>query len=389
MPFPNEHSARVKAPGLFHRIVTLQTLPNGIRILGGPLKTDPGGSGKPQSYRFPRARFTASQARAWLKEHNISYLSFEAATGIKECKISILGNLSESTVDKENSIIKNVALLSTQSANNREYTESCLESSKPLFEGVKSYVNHQHPKERGNSRDFRDIIGGYSNIRVEEGKVYGDLQLIESEHKIKILSMAESMPDLAGNSIQAMGKYHRKDGKEIVEELTKIHSVDLVTNPATTGGLFESIEDMEENMDFTALTMADIKTNRNDLYEAILKEGEDSRNDEIETLTEEKDKLKLKIDEFEVKESIAIKREKVETLLKESKLSEESKTEVFKETLLNLKESEGNSIEDQAKALIEDREKISKGKIISTEKNLFEEKDEHTNDDLASAIKEA
>ena len=81
MPFPNEHSARVASPDNFVRIVQLQELPNGIRILGGPLKSDPKGSGKPQSYRFPRTKFTASEAKTWLSEHDIKTIEFEEATG--------------------------------------------------------------------------------------------------------------------------------------------------------------------------------------------------------------------------------------------------------------------------------------------------------------------
>lgn len=81
MPFPNEHAARVANPDNFVRIVQLQELPNGIRILGGPLKSDPQGSGKPQSYRFPRTKFTASEARTWLSEHDIKVQLFEKATG--------------------------------------------------------------------------------------------------------------------------------------------------------------------------------------------------------------------------------------------------------------------------------------------------------------------
>jgi len=49
-------------------------------IYGGPLKTDPSGSGKPQAYRFPKDKFTVAQAKAWLKEHDITYILFEPAT---------------------------------------------------------------------------------------------------------------------------------------------------------------------------------------------------------------------------------------------------------------------------------------------------------------------
>lgn len=81
MPYPNFHSGRVKSPALFSRIVVLKTLSNGIMIYGGPLKSNPGGGTTAQAYRFPRTKFTVSEARKWLKDHNIKYISFEKATG--------------------------------------------------------------------------------------------------------------------------------------------------------------------------------------------------------------------------------------------------------------------------------------------------------------------
>lgn len=102
-PLPNFHSARIASPNLFVRIVQLQELPNGIRILGGPLKSDPQGSGKPQSYRFPRDKFTVSEAKTWLKDHDIKVILFEPATGEKDMyedyAPEFIGNINKETAD--------------------------------------------------------------------------------------------------------------------------------------------------------------------------------------------------------------------------------------------------------------------------------------------------
>ena len=79
MPYPNFHAARVRRPGDFVRIRVLETLSNGIMIYGGPLKSNPSGGTKVQAYRFPKSKFTAGQARAWLREHKISWILFERA----------------------------------------------------------------------------------------------------------------------------------------------------------------------------------------------------------------------------------------------------------------------------------------------------------------------
>ncbi len=103
-PFLNEHAARIASPNLFERIVQLEKLPNGVRILGGPLKTDPQGSGKPQSYRFPREKFTPTEAKTWLKDHDIKFILFEDATGetkdiYENYAPEFIGNITKDTAD--------------------------------------------------------------------------------------------------------------------------------------------------------------------------------------------------------------------------------------------------------------------------------------------------
>ena len=79
-PYPNEHAARVRDPDDFSRIAQLKALDNGIRILGGPLKSDPKGGAQTQAYRFPKDKFTTAEAKKWLKDNDIKYVSFEPAS---------------------------------------------------------------------------------------------------------------------------------------------------------------------------------------------------------------------------------------------------------------------------------------------------------------------
>ena len=357
---------------------------NGLRAASGAIAG--ARAGKPMSIPADvRARITAL-----LKANKIG--QFAESIEIQESgekEIIFTSNLKEAVIDKDNKIIRNVVLLSRFSANKREYTSNCLNKSIPLFEGIKSFANHG--KKGENSRDVRDLIGKYENIREENGKVKGDLNLLDNAGWV--VSIAEKMPDIVGNSIHAQGKYYRKEGKEIIEELTKLHSVDLVTNPATTVSLFENkIKKEEKGMEYKDISLSELQVNRPDLYEAILTEGVTSRNEEVKTMTEERDGLKVKVDKFEVAEVLAGKGVLVDKLLKESKLPEEAKTEIFKESLMALQEKkEGDktvSIEEQAKSLIEDRLGAIKGKAgvkNNGEKTLTEGK--LTDDQVVSIIK--
>jgi len=86
-PYPNEHAARIKSPGLFVKdSMRSKQLETGLRIIIGKLKTDPTGSMKTQAYRFNKANYTVEQARAWLKKNNIKTILFEKATDVQAFK---------------------------------------------------------------------------------------------------------------------------------------------------------------------------------------------------------------------------------------------------------------------------------------------------------------
>ncbi len=83
MPMPNFHAARIRQPGLFveGKIREIAAPEGGaIRLIGGRLKSDPDGAAVVQAIRFDEDKYTAAEARAWLKKHDYSPISFEAAT---------------------------------------------------------------------------------------------------------------------------------------------------------------------------------------------------------------------------------------------------------------------------------------------------------------------
>lgn len=78
-PYPNEHAARIRSPedfqeGSFGR----KEIKSGIVIIIGRLKGEI--TTTTQAYRFAKDKFTPAEAKKWLKDSNIEYISFEAAT---------------------------------------------------------------------------------------------------------------------------------------------------------------------------------------------------------------------------------------------------------------------------------------------------------------------
>jgi len=91
-PYPNEHAARLKEPGGFDDDSFRRTkggtiyghikVPKTISIIWAKKKgsAKPSDNPIPQSLRFPVDNWTVAEAKKWLKDNNIDYIKFEAAT---------------------------------------------------------------------------------------------------------------------------------------------------------------------------------------------------------------------------------------------------------------------------------------------------------------------
>jgi hypothetical protein len=78
-PYPNEHAARITEPGQYDSFARVNdALGDGIDGIYG-VKGDEGS--ELQAIRFDAARFTADEARSWLRENYFSPIKFEEATG--------------------------------------------------------------------------------------------------------------------------------------------------------------------------------------------------------------------------------------------------------------------------------------------------------------------
>ncbi len=81
MPFPNEHSARLRRPGLFIRFRrSNDELGDGIDAIFGIRRRDGQEVVELQAIRFDKNKFTVDQAKAWLSDHDFRPILFEEAT---------------------------------------------------------------------------------------------------------------------------------------------------------------------------------------------------------------------------------------------------------------------------------------------------------------------
>ena len=78
MPFANQHSGRVVDPAKFQEdSFRRKNIAPGVDIIIGKLYGED--TFTTQTYRFDAAKFTPEEAKKWLKDNNVKYISFETA----------------------------------------------------------------------------------------------------------------------------------------------------------------------------------------------------------------------------------------------------------------------------------------------------------------------
>lgn len=146
------------------------------------------------------------------------------------------------SIERENGIIRDVRIVGLVSKNGRRYLREALTEAVPLYEGSKVFIDHVVEAEGRRDRPKRERWGVLRNVRqVQDGSLVGDLHYTKSHPDTEwILEQAERFEDF-GLSHDADGALRReKNGETVCYKIGKVHSVDVVENPATNRNLHES-----------------------------------------------------------------------------------------------------------------------------------------------------
>ena len=326
---------------------------------------------------------------------------------------SISGQFIDQKLDKENRLIKGVSLLRPTSTNKyfpgstgTRFTEAFLTQIANEVNGKKIYADHVSKDELDKHygiRSVHDLIGYYENGRMENGIPKADIRYLSNQASW-IEPLVEEMADKVGLSIAAKGEmiFDRSTGIVEATNLKKLGSIDLVTETGSTINMFESKHDEgAKEMEYEKITMADLIENRPDIIESLTEsvKADLSTKTEVdkykklnEKILEANKKLKLQVDEFQVKEAARKKAEKITALIKESKIPEEFITDVFTESLMEAKD------EERVKKLIEDRKALVETKKVGVhdmgdttnihESEMTDEEMKKYAEEIKSAVKE-
>lgn len=167
----------------------------------------------------------------------------------------MLSNLLEfsagpAQLDRASGVLRDTVIITSLSQNGRgkggrRYSDGALKQIAAMAEGLPAYLNHVPASDAFKPRDVRDLIGVHRNVRYHphEGKITSDLHVME--HQIPLVfGIATQLGDRVGNSLVSRGRVEMEGDTEVVKEILAVRSADLVSDPATTKGLFESRLDL-------------------------------------------------------------------------------------------------------------------------------------------------
>ncbi len=154
-------------------------------------------------------------------------------------------------LDEVKGVLKGVKILGTESANgappsermtgvtHRIYSPEALTKGASLYEGKKVYWDH--PDKPGQSRKTGDHFGRIVNVKGKPDGLYGDFEYKTSHPRAKeFVEMVKRWPGDIGFSPHHFVVGEKRGDAYLITEIGDVRSVDLVDEPATTKGLFES-----------------------------------------------------------------------------------------------------------------------------------------------------
>lgn len=142
-------------------------------------------------------------------------------------------------------------ILGLESRWGRKFTPAALQDAvnRGIYEGLVIYKDHpavdysdpNWSRKPLPPRSVDDVLGHFSNVRYVEGKgIFGDAVFtVDDTLTRSVVMAAKHNPKQYGFSHHAEYDSRFEGKTEVVNAIPVAHSVDLVTRPATTNGLFE------------------------------------------------------------------------------------------------------------------------------------------------------
>jgi len=324
-------------------------------------------------------KLTEHKQKVWLSAFNSAFkqsqneeqafkIAWAAVEKLKEENTSIIDQdiFEALNVDAEKKKAHVVLIKEGWSKNKRFYPAQVLEQAVPLFEGAKCYLDHSDIKGIPN-RSVRELTGFYENVKFTGKQVEADLQFLDTEAGKVGLDIAKETVKhnklLAGLSIRGVGSVRKVEEGHEVENLSKIISVDMVSDPAAGGEflrLYESVMEVKDEM--KDLTLEKLKEERPDLVQSISEEVESrvygkkgELDKQLKEIKEQNDKLAKDIAEWKTYGQV----KETETIL-EKELAKSELPDIAKERIRKLYTGKIAKVEEITESIKSEKEYIAK-----------------------------
>ena len=231
----------------------------------------------------------------------------------------------EELEDGGGTMVRGMKLLGLESKNGRTYdTHGVRSTGSDRLTGARVFLNH--PAQATDARRYEDQIGSVVSARYREGQGhFGDVRFNPKPAVYEQLMWdIRNNPSGLGMSINASLKVNRRRdsaGRIVVEGIHSIRSVDIVTHPATTNGVFE-----HEETDVAELTAEQLLEGLKDHPEILeqLKQ-DDAAAAEQAKVQQALESAQAELAQIKAEQAAAARlaevTEQVDTLLKDSPLS--------------------------------------------------------------------
>lgn len=269
----------------------------------------------------------------------------------------------DSRVDKESGVVYGVKLNSNHSKNKRFYSDAVLERATSLYEGAKTFINHEDDGGGffgSGPRKVQSVMGRLKNVKFSPGGHRAEWHVLPTWRGVlEDIKFDPSIFGFSHNVVAERTGADDEDGNEIVAMIHEVISVDLVAEPATTRGMFEATKRIKEEEAMAgeahekvqALLEAKVKEHEGSLLKLMSERDQAKAEAQANKTVAEDLKAKFAASESKLAEAEKAAREaKVEALIAEANLPEDV-AKGFRESLKSLPLDAVKSVIESTKKL--------------------------------------
>jgi hypothetical protein len=251
-------------------------------------------------------------------------------------------------VDRESRLVRNVALTGADSKNGYRYTEAALTSALPLYQHKPVFLDHAADKSRPRERSTRDLVGSICSVRFEQGRIRGDIRVLDTDSGRTFLALVDGEAPGVGMSHVVLAR--RSPDGATVESIEDVISVDAVVNPATTATFRESANSAPQSP-ATAVAGTTSSATEPTRESSPLNPQPSTLNDSnpsqlstlnssfidlksrVTNLTLERDRLAARLRSLEAHREQEVRAQRMDALLSQSRLPDFALTPAFRQQL--------------------------------------------------------